>query len=790
MTTCRSDYRWIWLLAALLVAVAYPVGHRATGADESPVGRIVSEIVPVNNRVHPPEQILRLLHTKVGKAYDETVVQEDLRRLYATKWFVPGGVQFHTRPDAAGKVTVFVYVTELTSIVQEIRFNGAQHLSDDKLRSLSGIRKGEPMSPLANELGRTAIQHEYQDDGRYYATVTLVEGNKPTDTRVVYDIVEGPLVKVAGIEFRGNTNAQSGRLRAQLTTSREYLGFISGKFHRQSIDADLKKLYDYYHGLGYLGVKIGYDIVPSADSSHVTIVYLIDEGIQYKVGERRLEGNATYPAETLEARLQLQPNDRYDQWTVTKDKKRLEDFYGYRGYKVGVNEQIYEVPDQPGVVQVKYVVQGDKGEQDRVGTIRIEGNTITKDRVIQNQLDFYPGQILQYPKLEEARVRLARLGIFDTNNPPSVERVVDPNDPDNPFKDVVVRVNETRTGQFMIGGGVNSNAGVSGSVVINESNFDLFRLPTSWDDFLNGRAFRGAGQELRLEAVPGTQFQRYSTTFREPLLFDTQFGFTDSLYYFQRSYVEYFENRIGDRITLDRRLDPIWKASVSFRAEAVEAKNIPDYAGPGLTDFAGWHSLFGVRVGLNRDSRDSILYPTTGSVFDIGVEQEFGSYTFPVATASYTKLFSSEYLQREDGSGKHVLAFRSQVSVEGTNAPMYEKFYAGGFGSLRGFTFRGVGPSQNDLMVGGTFSFLNTIEYQIPILPNDKLFFVTFLDHGTVEQSVEIKNYRVSAGFGFRIAVPALGPMPIALDFAFPIVKASTDDTQVFSFYVGMFGGR
>lgn len=132
---------------------------------------------------------------------------------------------------------------------------------------------------------------------------------------------------------------------------------------------------------------------------------------------------------------------------------------------------------------------------------------------------------------------------------------------------------------------------------------------------------------------------------------------------------------------------------------------------------------------------------------------------------------------------------RSQLQVAGANTPVYERFYAGGFRSLRGFTFRGVGPVENGLHTGGTFSFLNTVEYQIPLLQNDKLFFVTFLDHGTVESDVSIRNYRVSAGFGFRVAVPALGPMPLAFDFAFPLNQMQGDNRQLFSFYVGLFGG-
>ena len=786
MTDCRARRR-IGPTTAVLAVVAVLAAGGRVGAADTPVGRVVADVVPVNNRVRPPEQIAAIMHTRAGKPYDEAVAQEDVRRLHATKWFVPGGVQFHTRLDPDNRVTVYVYVTELTSTVQEVVYLGAQHISAEKLRTLSGVRKGEPMNPLSNELGRQAILREYQDDGRYFSSVELIEGAKPTDTRVVYQIVEGPVVRVAGIEFRGNDHAITGRLKTQLTTKKLFIGFMGGVFRPMTMDADLKKLNDYYAGLGFLAVKITPEVVRTDDPGRVMIAYHIVEGVQYKVASLDIQGNKTYPTEKLAGLTTLKPGERYDRWQVQRDIHSIEDWHGNRGHRVGVDEKVYEVPDQPGVVRVQYEVQGDRGEPDRVGRVIIEGNNITQDRVIMNQLDLRPGQVLQYPKLEDARMRLARLGIFDQTNPPIVE--VLPNELDSNFKDVRVQVQETRTGQFMIGGGVNSNAGLNGSIVINERNFNIARFPTSWDDFRTGRAFRGAGQELRLEAIPGTQFQRYSATFREPYLFDTQFGFTNSAYYFNRSYVEYFENRIGDRVTIDRRLDPIWKASLSARAEAVEVKDVPVYAPPSITDDIGWHSLFGVRGGLTRDTRDSYLYPTQGSVFDIGYEQVFGSYTFPIATAEYTKFFSSKYFQREDGSGKHVVAVRSQVSVEGTNAPVFERFYAGGFRSLRGFTFRGVGPTENDLKTGGTFSFLNTVEYQIPILPSDKLFFVTFLDHGTVEQRVEIKDYRVSAGFGFRIAVPALGPQPIALDFAFPLNRKDSDIRQLFSFYVGLFGG-
>jgi outer membrane protein insertion porin family len=75
----------------------------------------------------------------------------------------------------------------------------------------------------------------------------------------------------------------------------------------------------------------------------------------------------------------------------------------------------------------------------------------------------------------------------------------------------------------------------------------------------------------------------------------------------------------------------------------------------------------------------------------------------------------------------------------------------------------------------------------VPIRANDQMFLVAFVDSGTVEEKIDIKNYRVTAGFGVRFVVPMLGPVPIALDFGFPIVKGPEDRDQIFSFWLGFF---
>jgi outer membrane protein insertion porin family len=339
---------------------------------------------------------------------------------------------------------------------------------------------------------------------------------------------------------------------------------------------------------------------------------------------------------------------------------------------------------------------------------------------------------------------------------------------------------------LLFGVSVNSDAGLNGSIVFNERNFDLFGWPDTFDEFRTGRAFRGGGQELRLEATPGTSEQRYLLSFREPFLFDTRYALQAGGYYYDFAYHdEYTESRLGTRLTISRRLDRNWSVEGTLRLEDVGVHHLPFDAPPEIARDQGDHFLVGFRAGVTFDTRDSYIRPTEGVLANLAFEQFTGDDTFPKIV-----LGASEYwtvAQRKDGSGRQVLSLRGEVGYAGSHTPVFESFHAGGFRTLRGFAFRGVGPSDRGIEVGGDFELLGSLEYQAPILASDRLYAVGFIDSGTVERSVEIRDYRISTGLGLRIQIPQLAPVPIALDFAVPVVKAHGDHTQLFSFLVGFY---
>ncbi len=349
--------------------------------------------------------------------------------------------------------------------------------------------------------------------------------------------------------------------------------------------------------------------------------------------------------------------------------------------------------------------------------------------------------------------------------------------------DVIAR--ETETGRLMVGVGVNSEAGLLGSVVIDERNFDWTRFPRSWEDVRSGRAWRGAGQGFRIEAVPGTELQRYMINFREPYLFNSEIGLSLSGFYYDRQYQDWDENRTGGRAGLSYQFNHDLSGIFTFRGERVTLSDPATPTPQVLQDALGHNALYGFEFKLVHDTRDSSFLPTEGHLIELGMEQVIGTYQYPRASVDLRRHFT--LTQRPDGSGRHVLSMLGRFGWTGDDTPIYDHYFAGGYSTLRGFDFRGASPSEMGVFVGGEAMVLTSVEYMFPITADDMLRAVVFCDVGTVEPRLDTWNnrWRVAPGFGLRITIPFMGPAPIALDLAFPVSHEPGDDINNFSFFIG-----
>lgn len=349
-----------------------------------------------------------------------------------------------------------------------------------------------------------------------------------------------------------------------------------------------------------------------------------------------------------------------------------------------------------------------------------------------------------------------------------------------------VYVQEARTGRIILGGSVNSDLGVAGQLVIDERNFNIRRFPRSFDDIRSGRAFRGGGQNFRMELMPGSQVERYTVSWTERnLLGYLPYSLSVGGFYYTRQFRDWTEQRIGGRVALGYEVTKDIAVSSEIRMEDVKLFD-PRVAGvQELDDALGSNDIYTARFRVARDTRDSPFMSTEGSLLELVFDQVFGEYDFSRGRINYSKY--NLLRERPDGTGRHVLASTFRLGFTGSQTPVFENFFAGGYSSLRGFSFRGAGPVVNDVQVGGEFMALGSFEYVFPLTADDMLRGVAFVDYGTVEDSIELnsENFRVAPGLGLRVAVPALGPAPLAFDFAYPINHADTDDRQVFSFFMG-----
>jgi outer membrane protein assembly factor BamA len=424
----------------------------------------------------------------------------------------------------------------------------------------------------------------------------------------------------------------------------------------------------------------------------------------------------------------------------------------------------------------------------------ITGNEHTKDRVVRRILDEYDFQPGDWYNADVARGD--GKGVLEKNLQQTLltERdgaTITPVGQVPGQKDATVSIIEGKTGMVMLGAGVSSDAGVMGQLTFEQRNFDISDTPESFADFITGKAFRGAGQTLRISLAPGTELSQYSVSFTEPYLNDKPTSLDVAGSSWSRWRESYNEARTKGYVGLEKRYPDKWRRGIGFRAENVKVKDI-DYDAPvEIKDVAGDNFLTGVRLGVGRDLTDNRFNPTSGHNFDIGYEQVAGNCNFGTASANYRRYFT---LGEDLAERKTVLAAKLSAATVVSDAPPFEKFYAGGTGTygIRGFEYRGVStrglqtnvepntPERKD-PIGSDWIFLANAEVTVPLI-GDNFSMLFFIDSGAIDTG----GYRVGAGAGIQIMIPQwFGPIPMRFELAAPLMKSEGDKTQTFSFSVG-----
>lgn len=772
------------------------------------------------------EQLTRnQIRSQEGAPYDDELVRSDLSRLNRLARFKTIDVGAEILGDG-GVALVFTVTPQ--PIITAVQTVGNRRFSDQDILKDLDVLVGTPVDNFQLDRACRFIEDKYRSRGYYLAQATVDQAELETNGAVIFRIREGEQIRVTDIRFEGNASFSAGELEGEIRTRKAWL-LGRGLLDDDRLESDVSALVAFYRDRGHLSVRADRVVRPSKDGREASVTFVIDEGPVFLL--RRVDvffedlvesthrteaearaaaapgqfvlalgpeeyvvyGTGRFTLEQIAGLLEIKPGDVYSVDRVDRSVKAVRDAFGRLGYvDARVERRERRDPDSPSVDILLTVRQG---RPFTTGVVEIQGNDITKQNVIRREILVRPERPMDSTAIERTERRLRNLNLFD-NRPGQLKLTVQPESPEHPgYRDLLVEVKETNTGEFAIGGAVGSDSGVTGRIALTQRNFDVGDFPESWSDLFSGRSFRGAGQTFQIEALPGSEIQTYSIGLSDPALFDSEYSGSATAYYRDRIFRDYDETRFGGRFSLGRRFGERWTASVPIRLESVDLSDIDPDAPTDVFAVQDENSITSIGLALTRQSLDDRVFATEGTAVRLAAEQVGafgGDFTFTVFSgeAAVFLPLSEDFLGR-----RTVLTLSNRVSYipqDRPEVPIYERFYLGG-SNFRGFAFRAVAPigvrndtgGPSDTTVGGTWLFFLGAEVRRPLF-QDFLYGVLFIDSGTVLFEPGFEDYRVSVGAGLRIRIPALSPVPIALDFGVPIKREDTDRKRIFTFSIDL----
>lgn len=737
-----------------------------------------------------------------GMDYNPALIDQSIRALYSSGYFEFVEVRVEKAPQ--DRVDVY-FELESKYTIGRIRFNGNGNFSDNRLAGKAEISEdallesGDPLDEYKVSLAADAIAAYYVKKG--YPDVIVdyrISRNPETGYAVVdFDIEEGSNLRIADINFRGNKVFKDKKLRKQLETKKDgWFSWItgSGKFDEKQFKEDLKTLRKFYRDSGYLDSKIDENLVEFEFESQdeVNIIIPVSEGDLYYLGKLSVENNTVFTDGELLSGVKPGPGEEFSPQAVDAAANRIREYYTSRGYlETGVRAE--RVPNMENR-RIDVVFRVRESERFYLESIRVEGNTKSKAKVIIRELALQPGDVFDRQRMDVSEARLKNTNYFE-----DVRLSPEPtNIPGR--KDLGITVREGKTGNFTMGAGFGS---VESAVVyfeVTQGNFDLF----NWRS-----GFQGDGQKFRFRASLGSESNQVVVSFIEPWLFEQRLEFGVELYRTESEFnsAEYNELRTGFELFLRRRIFELVEARLSYRMELVEIFDVDRFTdlGAGITEQPdgsvpgdGVADVFQAaegeelisKVGLTflRDNRDSLIFTRRGNRSSIlnevaGLGGDANYYKFEAKTAHFFPTFDT--LEQSFS----IVARAGTVAPWGKSddVPFYDRFYLGGPDTLRGFDFRDVGPrdpDEDDESVGGNTYSMVSFEYLFRVA--EPLGLVVFYDWGFVNRDdfdFSMSNYADNWGVGARVLLMG---SPLQLDLGIPITSPEDagDGTQ-FNFSFG-----
>ncbi|MEC5210117.1 outer membrane protein insertion porin family [Psychrobacter sp. PL15] len=773
---------------------------------------VVTDIAFTGLQRLTPDSLYPVLPISVGDTVTDSSLAASIKALYATDNFA------NIQSRVAGSQLRFE-VTE-RPIISEVNFEGNKLIPKEGLTeglknaglSVGEVLKQSTLLGVANEL-----QQQYISQGYYNSDIevdqTVLDGN-----RVKLDVrfVEGKPAKVVDINIIGNQHFSDSEIKdvfAVKESSWTRLLSKSDRYAKEKLAASLENLKALYQNDGYVRFDVDNAVLNiSEDKRSVFIEISLNEGEQYQFGDVNFLGQPTFDTDELQELVTFAPNDKYSQTKLDATSAALKSRYGNEGYYLAQIRPVPRINDETKVVDIDYFI--DPARPIYVRRINFSGNLGTQDEVLRREMRQLEGALSSNEKIQLSRTRLLRTGFFKTV---SVDVKPVPNQPDQ--IDVNYTVEEQPSGSSTIAAGFSQSGGVTFQLELTQNNF------------------MGTGNRVQAALSRSETRDSYSLGYTDPYFTENGVSQGVSAYYREtkfddRNVSNFVTDSYGGTLNYGYPVDETTRVSAGInidntsirggsRLGVSNVQQIVDDGGSfekftdefeGRTGFKNDYMTYNLLLGWDYSTLDRPVFPTKGMSHNVDATLAFGD-------ASYQKLIYRGNVYQP--LFKDLVARGYTKIGYGNDLPFYENFYAGGYGSVRGYEASTLGPrskSYNDAItgtdrlrdeeVGGNalVSFGTELILPMPFKGDwaDQVRPVLFAEGGQVFDTTDREDrtfidpvsgddtgvplltqdnkLRFSAGVGLTWFTP-IGP--ISLSYAVPIGDKEGDETEKVQFQIG-----
>lgn len=767
--------------AAVVGTVLALVALRLGAADGRPLARI-----DVTGNLRVEADAIRVnVESRPGVPLDEATVDRDVRAIYKMGFFD----QVRAIVDDAPEGPVLRFVVSERPLVRSVEVEGAEAVEQDEIEGALRVRPHMILDPTRVREGVAAARKLYADKGYLDATIEVKRTEAPEhEVDLVYAIDEGEPVRIRAIEIQGNEAFSDRKLRGLMQTKKRWIlsRFTgAGNLNRDVLRTDMERLTAWYYENGYVTVRVDEPRV-ERDEDGIVVTVKISEGEPFSVGTIEIaDADGAAAIAPAPEDLETKPGEIFRAGALRDDVQRLVDRLSDEGFAFAEVEPETRIDVENRDVDVTFRVQ--RGEPVIVRRIEITGNQKTRDFVLRREMRLQEQELFSGTRLRKSRNALQRLGFFRDVKVSTRKTGV----PDQ--LDVVVDVTEGQTGAFSAGAGFSSADSLLFNVQIQENN--LF----------------GRGQRLVLNADVGSIRRNIILSFTEPYFLGTPLtvgldAFNWRLRFdgFDRSgtgagaNVSYPVTALGWEELWGLSLEDV-RVGLGYRFEEAEIGDIDFDATPSIKAESGTSIVSSVTPRLTRNTLNHAFDPTAGSYQDLSVELAgLGGEQFIKAELRnrfyYTFWSSKRFGDFTYSLGTTMGYGTGDGGLEEDELPLFERYFPGGIGSIRGFEARSLGPREARRNRFGRVLFTTPVGGSVLLVANNEIIFplakaiglkgVVFVDAGNAYRDVDEideDTSRFAAGAGVRWLSP-LGPLRIELGVPFNDKPGDETSLVLFSF--------